>query len=292
MARTKADKEGWKPKDRDKNNDVPVLKAKHPGKDESDVSYDIKAMPNIPTFNLSGLNLLELSRELQRSLNSSSSPFIFLRERQNKKLKLQKEKIQTILEIIGELRLTQHQLTQFQAETFLSKELLSAVVDEKREEIINLAGIKKKEFMIAHGVLDDKLSQLAHGKKSRELLLESAEIQNLKSRAELNLLTAQTEEAKAKAELIMFVVKELDLKNMPQTLQTYLISSIVNPQGSQYQDFDMQEQLKKFVLKEADAKSRHSTAIASTTEQQARIAEKTADKTVFDLDSIRHSPKS
>jgi hypothetical protein len=245
----------------------------------------------IPTFNLSGLNLLDLTKELQNSLNSSSSSFIFMRERANKKLKLQKDKIGLILQTIEELSLTQRELVNFQADAFLSNKLLEQIIAGKQEEIRNIAEIKKKEFLLKHKVLDDEIVKIDHSKEARETALEAAKLANLKTKTEIMILTANSKESKAKAELIMYVLKELDLKNMPQTLQTYLITSIVNPQGSQYQDFDMQERLKKYIEKEADAKSRHSLAVASQAEHQTRIAEKTADKSVYELDTVRDSTK-
>lgn len=245
--------------------------------------------PDIPTFNLSNLNLLELSNELKNSLNNTSSSFIWIRKRENEKLKLQKEKITLILDAIQKLTLTQKELINFQSETFLSNEMLDAVIASKKHTINNLAEVQRKEYLIIHKNLDDELSKIDHSKKAREILIESAELENLKKKAEINLMTSKTDEAKAKAQLIMYVVKELDLKNMPQTLQTYLISSIVNPQGGQYQDFDMQEQLKQFVVKEADAKSRQSLAVATQAEHQTRIAEKTADSTVLNLDTANRN---
>jgi len=256
----------------------------------------IQSTTGIPTFDLSKLNLLQLSQELQKSLDSKSSMFIWRRERQNQKLLLEREKIKIILETIKDLTLTQKELINFQAETFLSNEMLSAIIANNRLVIKEQLELKKKEFLLIHKQLDDGIVKIDHEKRAREIDLEARELDNLRKRAELNLLNAQTEEAKAKAQLIIYVVNELNLKNMPQTLQTYLISSIVNPQGSQYQDFDMQEQLKKFVIKEADARARITAADASIKESTAITTSKTKDKMVIDIDSlinsVRNIPKS
>lgn len=249
-------------------------------------------VPGVPTFNLSELNLLELDRELRNSLKSNSSSFIFMRERENKKLELQKDKVNIILQTIRDLNLTQKELTNFQADTFLSNELLEQIIAEKREEIRNLAAIKKKKFLIEHKTLDDQLLQIDHVKEARETVLQAAKLANLKTQQEINIMMANSEEAKAKAQLIMYVLKELDLKNMPQTLQTYLITSIVNPQGSQYQDFDMQEQLKKFVIKEADAKARQSLANASIVETQADVSKATGELTRTDISIVKSNRDS
>ena len=98
--------------------------------------------PPIPTFNLSELNLLELSRELRASLSSPSSTFIFFRKRENRKLELQREKVNHILGIIDDLRKTNQNLINYQAETFLSQEVLAAVIDNNRIEVKRLVELK------------------------------------------------------------------------------------------------------------------------------------------------------
>jgi len=245
--------------------------------------------PDIPTFNLSGLNLLELSNELKNSLNNSSSSFIWIRKRENEKLKLQKEKIQIILDSIRNLTLTQKELINFQAETFLSNEMLSAIIANNRLAIKEQLELNKKQYLISHKNLDDELLKIDHSKKAREILLEAGELDNLRKKAEIDLLNAKTAEAQTKADLFVYVLKNLDFKNMPNDLQSYIITSLANPQSNQYQEFSMQERLKKYVEIEADAKARHSIAIAGQAEHQTRIAEKTADKSVYELDTTGNS---
>jgi hypothetical protein len=79
---------------------------------------------------------------------------------------------------------------------------------------------------------------------------------------------------------------------MPQTLQTYIISSIINPNGNQFQDFDMQEQLKQFVVKEAEGRANSVFAKGESDVAQAMADKKTAENTVFNFDTIRNKPKS
>lgn len=249
---------------------------------------------NIPTFDLTKLNLLQLCQELEKNLQKPSSSFIWLRNRQNEKLRLERNKIDLILNSIRDLTLTQKELMQFQSETFLSNETLSAIIANKREVIKEQLELTKKKLLIEHAQYDDDLLKIDDDKKIRQQKVRAAELANLRTQGEINQLEASTTESKARADFIMFILNNIDvekLQKMPDTLWTYLISSIANPHGTQYQDFDIQQQLKPFLLKDADAKSRQSLAIASQTEHQTRVVEKTADKSVFDLDTIRNSTK-
>ena len=98
------------------------------------------------------------------------------------------------------------------------------------------------------------------------------------------MLKAQTDEARAKVDFIKSILSQVNVKDMPPTLQAYITTSIINPNGTQFNDFDMQQQIKEFVIRKEKAETIEK-------ESQADVAKKTAEKTVFDLDSIRRSSK-
>lgn len=217
----------------------------------------------VPTFNLSNLNLLELSKELERSLNKPSSTFIIFRNRENKKLELQREKANLILKTIEDLKLTQQELTKFQADTFLSNEMLEAVIDSKRQEIINLAAIKKKEFLITHKALDDQLLRIEHEQRAREAALTSAEmeirrkeaeIQSIKNQDELTRMIALSniryQDAKTNSQReIVNILKRIStdeefMENMPPEQKTLTILTTINQAITEYKDTDVLKLLK------------------------------------------------
>lgn len=222
---------------------------------------------DIPTFNLSGHNLLEFNRELQRSLDNTSSSFLWIRTRENKKLELQRDKVRIILSTIQDLRLTQQELTNFQAETFLSNELLGQIIAGKREEIRNIAEIKKKEFLIKHKILDDELIKIDDGKKAREALLAAADLENRRKEAEIQSIKNQDELAKmialsniryqdAKTDAQREIVTVLKListdkefmKNMPPEQKTLTILTTINQAITEYTDTDVLKLLKGLVV--------------------------------------------
>ena len=271
MAYTKADKEGLTP--RYKQNSVSKAvstsdKQNSNGSDSTDSSL------NIPTFDLMRLNMLELSRQLEATLNKKPSFFIFLRERHNQKLRIEGEKISLILGLINGLRLTQQELTQYQADTFLSQTTLEYVINNRLDDA-------KREMEMKAKIHDDEKSKIDDAKAARQIQLEAAKIANLKAQAEVNLMHAQTQSEKAKADLIKFVVENIDLKNMPPILQTFVIQSIINPHGNgSVGDLELQTELREFVKREADAKARILNAQAKQGESQADIGRATANDTI------------
>lgn len=239
------------------------------------------SMPNIPTFDLMRLNMLELSRQLEESLNKKTSRFIFLKKRQNEQLRVDIEKASILLELINSLRLTQQQLIEYQADTFLSQATLESVIEGRKQQ----AEMALKLVVKQH---ENEISKLSDEMAARQLQLEEKKISNLKSQAEVNLLNAKTEAEKAKAELISEVIKNLNLKDMPQVLQTFVIQSIINPGGvGTVGQLELEGELKEFVKKEADARARILLAQAKQTESQADIGRATADKTIVDISGAR-----
>lgn len=113
---------------------------------------------------------------------------------------------------------------------------------------------------------------------------ESLELDNVKKIIENNILNAKSTEQKERALFISNIVKSIDVSKMPHTLQSYIISSIFNPNGTQFNDFDMHEQIKEFVI-------RREKADTIIKESQSDIAKGTAEKTLDDLTTIRNNTK-
>lgn len=223
--------------------------------------------PSIPTFNLSSLNLLELSNELKKSLNNTSSSFIWIRKRENEKLKLQKEKIEIILDSIEKMTLTQKQLREFQSETFLTNEFLEAIIARKRQEIINMADLARKKFLVEHKRLDDDLLKIDQEHRAREVLLNAGEIENRKKEAEIQRIKNQDElnkmitlsniryqDAKTDAQReIVNILRSISLdeeflKTMPPEQKTLTILTTINQAITEYKDTDVLKLLKDLVV--------------------------------------------
>src|SRR5512140_813005 len=67
-------------------------------------SPSIPDVPNIPTFDLDQFNMMEISRRLRDSLDQPEPFFIFTSKRRNEKLRLEKDRLEIIIDTIERVR--------------------------------------------------------------------------------------------------------------------------------------------------------------------------------------------
>ena len=242
-------------------------------------------VPGVPTFNLSDLNLLELDRELRTSLKSNSSSFIFIRERENKKLKLQKEKVEIILDTIRALTLTQRELGNFQAETFLSNKLLEAVIAGKQEEIRNLAGLKKEEFLFKHAQIGDAIKGITDEAELRKEQVRSLKIANDRAVAELR-------STEIRNEILDYIKQNINPADLKSHHKAKLMEIAINPQGIQTMDLETLEEVKGIIVEEQRTQLRKSKAEASIVETQADVSKATGELAKADISLVKSNRDS
>lgn len=233
-------------------------------------------------FNLDELNVVELCKKLRNELDDSSEPwFLFTSKRKNAKLELKRERIDILQRTVESMINTNTSLANVKANIMLSEAVKESIINNHYIEQTLSEELRQREH-------DDQIQAIDDTAHERALNLEAQEIVNLRARAEVNLLNAQTQSEQAKADLIKFVVENIDLKNMPQILQTFVIQSIINPGGSaSVADLDLQAELREFMKKEAEAKARILNAQAKQNESQADIGRATADDTIHKMRSRR-----
>lgn len=244
-------------------------------------------IPDIPVFDITTTNLAELGRHLEETLKSKRSRWVFFKKRHNEKAILDEEYLRALVAQIEDLRDMNSALLNLNAEIYLTRERLHRIIQRYREQenfvdaeghrLAEIAAKKHKDNMIA--IDDDALE--------RTLRLKNLELENELKEAQLNQLKTQTsqidtttKEILARAEFIKKALENIDVTELPPTLQTYIASSIFNPQGTQFNDFDMQEQIKEFIIRKEKAE-------AVEKESQADIARKTADKTIYDFEELK-----
>lgn len=243
MAYTKADKEGWIPKIREDNKTV----------------YQGELLPDIPTFNLDRLNMLELTRQLEANLNSPTSNFIFFKRRNNTKLQLDRERIQLLTATIADLRLSQEQLVNLQAETFLNQKRLKSLLD----------GFEAQLEINALKLQDEKL-RMEEQQELRQIEIDKKQLEN-------TVLAAQANTEMAKALIIEKFSQQIDFSNLSPALYDRVIQSLM---GTTPVDTDLQERMKGITIRVEEAK-------AIKEESQADVSRATADKSVKKLKEIK-----
>jgi hypothetical protein len=275
---------------------VPVAQDKNKGLAISNFLPPMKKVaPEIPTIDLSSINAAQLRNNLQGLLNDQSltnNTFIFTSKRYNKKLELERDRVDIVLGLVDRAIELNRNIINYNVDIFLTQKRMEQIafrhaVDMEREA----RAIIREEELQAKMHLDN-LDKVNDDYRLRQLTIEEAELKNEKLRLENARLKAQTDEARAKIDFIREVLGQVSVKNMPSTLQAYITATIINPNGTQFNDFDMQEQLKQYVIKEAEYNAKMTGAKARQEESQADVAEATARKTKEDIDRIRNKPKS
>jgi len=258
------------------NKFVPV-----PRKNMSPVKSNLPKLPNIPTFNLSELNVLQLSNNLKSLLNESpltNNLFAFTARSYNKKLELERDRVRIVNNILTEAISINKNILQYSVDAFLTQQKLEYYITKFQIDVeIEARALARAEELMAKQHIDS-LDVIDDGKKLRKEQLKKLELENA-------MLQSQTDEARTKVDFIKSILSQVNVKDMPPTLQAYITTSIINPNGTQFNDFDMQQQIKEFVI-------RKEAADTIEKESKAKVAKKTAEKTVSDIDSIRNSPET
>lgn len=228
-----------------------------------------------PVFNLDELNVVELCNQLKNELNDRSEPwFLFTSARRNQKLSLKRERIEILQRTVESMISVNASLAKARADMLLSQAVTESIINNHFIEQALLDELRQREHV-------DKLQSVDDTARERLVRLESIEIANLQARAEINALEAKTKGEHAKADLIRNVVDSINLKDLPQILQTYVITSVINPSGNAtVGDLELQSELREFVTKEAAAKARLLNAQADQSQSQAAISKATAVDTV------------
>jgi hypothetical protein len=236
-----------------------------------------KLVKYIQQTNLDRINMQKIAEGVINAIEECQSTSLPGKFFDKMHLKSNNERLELINNLIRKARDANNQITNFKAELFLSEQTLEKM-------LFYTPQIAEAEFKLKLAQLDTQImshktaqfqAQLNYDNLAADILKKKAEVKMLE--AESAFRYAQTDAEKAKnqrlleeAKLISFVVNNLNIKDMPQSLQSYVISSIVNPRGDQFQDFDMHEQLKEFVKQEASAKAKKADADAEYRTEEAR----------------------
>jgi hypothetical protein len=164
------------------------------------------------TFDLATLNLQQCVVNLKRHVDTKPSRFLFLRRRNNEKIKLETTKVNLLIEHIQSLIQLGRHVSDLKAEAILSGEVLRNLIDGKRIEFEHSLNIQLennlREINAIH--VDIKLNNL-------EVMTKEIEIE-LK-RAEIRAMDASTTKDMAEAQALLAFIKHVE--TLPDELRTY-----------------------------------------------------------------------
>ena len=236
--------------------------------------------PEIPKFNLANLNLLDLSRELQSTLNSGTPFFLSLG---NRKLRLEAERQEWMIRHIENLGVASEALARTQAKLFFSQQLMENLIRDfkaKAEREWELA--ERTHFATLHGIENAIIKDDLDIEFRKETLKDMKSVRflnELRTQAEVNLINAKTNEAQTRVNLMQNVVNSIDLDSLPDYLKTFIIASVFNPNQQMTNEMELMDDLKEFAVRKADAETRKM-------ESQANVDRATADKTIIRLKTV------
>jgi hypothetical protein len=244
-------------------------------------------VPNIPIIDISNLNLLQLGSALENSLKKHRSNWLFIKRIQNEKTLLDEENLRALIAQIQDLRDMNSALLELNADIYLTQERMERIIERYREQenFVDAQGRRLAEISLKR--CDDELQLIDDGAAERALKLQLLNMDIKLKEAQLSQLNSQTgqintstKEIDARAEFIKKALESINISELPPALQTYITSSIFNPSGTQFNDFDMQQQIKEFIIRKEKAE-------AVEKESQADVARKTADKTISDIEQLK-----
>ena len=251
-------------------------------------------VPDLPIFDISNMNLVQLGRQLQENLNSSRPGWIWLKKRQNEKMFLDEERLRALMAQIQDLRDMNSVLLELNAEVYLTQERMARIIQRYREHenFVDAEGHRLSEIAEAKHInemkkLDDEITE-------RQRNIEALELENKRREAEIEILKAQEDNLKAQREkedirmgLMSKVVDKIDINELPDYLRTFVINSIFNPSQQITTEMQLMDDLHEHFIKRAEAQTRKEKAGARKEESQADIERTVADKTILDFKNIK-----
>lgn len=261
-----------------------------------DLEKQAENMPELPTFDISRLNLVELGRQLQNNLHSGRPGWIWLKKRHNEKVFLDEERLRALIAQIQDLRDMNSELLALNAEVYLTQERIARIVQRYREHenFVDAEGRRLSE--IAEAKHDNEMQKMEDEIATRQRNIEALELVNERTKAEINILKAQQDNLKAQREkedirmdLMRKVIEKIDINELPDYLRTFVINSIFNPSQQITTEMQLMDELRQFAIRKAEAETRKEEADAKKQESQADIERTTADKTVLDFSQLKRN---
>jgi hypothetical protein len=232
----------------------------------------------IGQFNLSDLNLnyVNLVQELNQMLETPNPKTRISKWWRSKHWRYDQGRIDHITTYIEKINIANTAILNLQAKLAVNQEVLEMLIAGAFQQAERAAELQLAQHQNALQAISDE-------QEGRKHQLKALEIANLNSMADVNLKSAKTQEALAKADFMKMVLTQIDISAMPPTLQTYITSSIFNPNGTQFNDFEMQEAIKGYVVEETKQKARLSEQIVEEKKNEVDFKKWKAEKTKKDI---------
>ena len=225
-------------------------------------------------IDLSKRNIGNFHDQLQQSINKKSPMFLWSKERQNNKVRLDNEYQLLILEKIRNLRAISDEYNRLQADEIFSGEFIKNLVANKimeaehyfekavashRVELTKMkVDIDLTNSLVDHDQIE-KDRKIAENERIRaDNYVKYAEGDKIKAEADHIRIKSQIEYTKIN--MINKAMEEIDLSEFPPAFKTFIFTSFLNVDVSQMTQFELQENMKEFIFQQARAETDRKTA--------------------------------
>ena len=209
-------------------------------------------------IDLSNRNIGNLHDLLQSSINKSSPMFLWSKNRQNNKVRLDNEYQLLILEKIRNLRLISDEYNRLQADQIFTGEFIRNLIANKRMEAehffekavashrVELTKMKV-DMDLTNSLVDhdqiEKDRKIAENERIR-VQNEAIRADNLIKYAQADKIKAEAESIKSQNELKVIVMSKIDFNNFPPAYISDLLIALAGISMKSVGDFEMDERLR------------------------------------------------
>ena len=277
----------------------------------------------ISSFDLSEVNLIDLTRDMQNSLTASVPSTIFFRNRQNRKLGLDVERQRWLLTKLQGLRSLGQELVNLRADAIVSEQMVKMLAQNKlkdaeieyQKRVRDLKAIdvevKQFEYLIKEidyktdnlkiqylrgieQLLGDRLENIGRYEANRRMRIENENLRKVGKGIDIENKGKKidNEGRSEKVRLLQKFIKQMKVKSVPVELQSYVLASYFNSLGANFSEHEKQAILNRYLDKERkiEVKKRKHEAEslkskAKSDKSQADVQRASADVSVHDLES-------
>lgn len=225
-------------------------------------------------IDLSNRNIGGFYNQLQESINKKTPMFLWSKERQNNKVRLDNEYQILILEKIINLRAISEEYNRLQADEIFSGEFIRNLVANKRMEAehyfekavaahrVELTKMKV-DMDLTNSLIDhdqiEKDRKIAENEKLRAEA-EAIRADNLIKYAQADRIKAESDGIRRKNDLFTMVISKINFDNFPPVHLTYLLSVLAGFNVDVFNDLDIKEKMKSVWVDMEDTKRKKAEA--------------------------------
>jgi len=250
-----------------------LQKSSYPVVQSGKNNLEIKAIPkdDSEVWDFTKITIQKLGKELESTINSKTPMFLWSKERQNNKIRLDNEKQLFIYEKIKNLRAIASEFSQLQADAIFSEQFIKNLVAEKillaeqyfeRIKEVHLTAILAEQAKRKH--IGHELTEREIAQRKEEAIIRKLNGEADQAEAKAAEMRAIAKQAEVRADLMKIATGEVKFSELPKSSQTFILINILDADPNHLSDFDIKEQMKDIIIQQGKAEADIKTAEADS----------------------------